>query len=150
MEFVLLGCMQIGAIAVPMYPTISENNDQFIFSDASIKFAFVGDVVIYNKVLPLKGRVISLVGDIFTFDRIIGARNFEDSLPKQADLDAVDKAKANVSEEDLATIIYTSGTTANPKGVMLTHRNIVSNVERARYPFLAGRNDLTFTALPQL
>ncbi|MFN8323451.1 MAG: long-chain fatty acid--CoA ligase [Chitinophagales bacterium] len=147
-NFVDLGCMQIGAIAVPMYPTISEKDYEFIFTDATIKFAFVGDVVIYNKVLPLKGRIASLV-EIFTFDRIIGAKNFEDSLPKQPDLDAIHQAKATVSEDDLATIIYTSGTTGNPKGVMLTHKNIVSNVQsvKAVTPFSQGEKALSFLPL---
>ena len=143
-----LGCLQIGAVDVPMYPTISEKDYEFIFEDASIKYAFVGDETIYQKVLPLKGKVKSLV-DIFTFDKIAGAKNFEESLPQKFDTAEIEKRKAQVTEDDLATIIYTSGTTGNPKGVMLTHKNIVSNIKSVKEvtPFMQGEKALSFLPL---
>ena len=147
-NFADLGCLQIGAVDVPMYPTISEKDYEFIFNDASIKYAFVGDNVIYQKVLPLMGRVSSLQG-IYTFDKIAGAKNFEESLPQKFDEAEIQKRKAVVSEEDLATIIYTSGTTGNPKGVMLTHKNIVSNIKSVKQvtPFMEGESSLSFLPL---
>lgn len=147
-NFVDLGCLQLGAADVPMYPTISEKDYEFIFNDAGIKYAFVGDEAIYKKVLPLIGRVSSLQG-IYTFDKIEGARNFEESLPKEFDLAEIEKYKAQVNEDDLATIIYTSGTTGNPKGVMLTHKNIVSNIKSVKQvtPFMEGARSLSFLPL---
>jgi len=147
-NFTDLGCLQIGAVDVPMYPTISEKDYEFIFNDATIKYAFVGDETIYKKVKPLVGRVNSLI-DIYTFDKIDGAKNFEESLPKQFDLAEIEKRKAVVTEDDLATIIYTSGTTGNPKGVMLTHKNIVSNIKSVKEvtPFMAGQKSLSFLPL---
>ncbi|MDB5281103.1 MAG: AMP-dependent synthetase and ligase, partial [Bacteroidota bacterium] len=147
-NFVDLGCLQIGAVSVPMYPTISEKDYEFIFNDASIKYAFVGDAGIFEKVLPLKGRVTSLI-DIYSFDKIDGAKNFEESLPTQVDLAGLQKRKDEVVEEDLATIIYTSGTTGNPKGVMLTHRNLVSNIQSVKEvtPFTEGEKSLSFLPL---
>ncbi len=147
-NFVDLGCLQIGAADVPMYPTISEKDYEFIFNDASIKYAFVGDETIYKKVLPLKGKVSSLT-EIFTFDKIAGAKSFRESLPAQVDLAEIAKRKAAVDENDLATIIYTSGTTGNPKGVMLTHKNIVSNIKSVKEvtPFMAGEKSLSFLPL---
>jgi long-chain acyl-CoA synthetase len=147
-NFVDLGCLQIGAQAVPMYPTISEKDYEFIFNDASIKFAFVGDETIYNKVLPLKGRVASFI-DLYSFDKIKGAKNFIESLPTAVDMAAIKKRKDAVTEDDLATIIYTSGTTGNPKGVMLTHKNLVSNIQSVRSinPFTEDEKSLSFLPL---
>lgn len=147
-NFVDLGCLQIGAVDVPMYPTISEKDYEFIFNDASIKYAFVGDETIYNKVMPLMGRVSSLVG-VYTFDKIAGAKNFEESLPKTYNSAEIQKRKDSVNEEDLATIIYTSGTTGNPKGVMLTHKNITSNIHSVKEvtPFMEGVKSLSFLPL---
>lgn len=147
-NFVDLGCQQLGAMAVPMYPTISEKDYEFIFSDAGIKYAFVGDESIYLKVRPLMGRIPSLNG-IYTFDRINGAQNFDTALPGSFDAAEIQKRKDGVSEHDLATIIYTSGTTGNPKGVMLTHKNITSNILSVKEvtPFAEGEKALSFLPL---
>ncbi len=147
-NFVDLGCQQLGAMAVPMYPTISEKDYEFIFNDAGIKYAFVGDESIYLKVRPLMGRISSLKG-IYTFDRINGAQNFDTALPGSFDAAEIQKRKDSVSENDLATIIYTSGTTGNPKGVMLTHRNITSNILSVKEvtPFAEGEKALSFLPL---
>ncbi|MES2620734.1 MAG: long-chain fatty acid--CoA ligase [Bacteroidota bacterium] len=147
-NFVDLGCLQIGAQAVPMYPTISEKDYEFIFNDAHIKYAFVGDDSIYQKVAPLKGRIASFK-DIYTFDKIKGANYLEDSLPKQVDEKEIQKRKDVVKEDDLATVIYTSGTTGNPKGVMLTHKNMASNVNSVKEitPFTHGEKSLSFLPL---
>ncbi len=147
-NFVDLGCLQIGAQAVPMYPTIAEKDYEFIFNDASIKFAFVGDETIYQKVIPLKGRVASFI-DLYSFDKIAGAKHFEESLPTQVDVKEIERRKEIVNEEDLATIIYTSGTTGNPKGVMLTHKNMVSNIQSVKSitPFTPNEKSLSFLPL---
>jgi long-chain acyl-CoA synthetase len=137
-------------VDVPMYPTISEKDYEFIFNDAGIQYAFVGDVEIYGKVKPLMGRVKSLKG-IYTFDEIEGADNFFDALPESdaVDLATIQKHKDGVDDQDLATIIYTSGTTGNPKGVMLTHLNLASNVRsvKAVTPFTSGEKSLSFLPL---
>jgi long-chain acyl-CoA synthetase len=147
-NFVDLGCQQIGAMAVPMYPTISEKDYEFIFNDAGIKYAFVGDEIIYNKVKPLMGRIASLRG-VYSFDKISGADNFHENLPHTIDETEIQVRKDAVRESDLATIIYTSGTTGNPKGVMLTHKNIVSNLLSVREvtPFAEGEKALSFLPL---
>jgi long-chain acyl-CoA synthetase len=149
-NFADLGSMQIGVINVPMYPTIAEKDYEFIFNDAGIKYAFVGDESIYLKVRPLMGKIESLKG-IYTFDKVTGANSFWDALPvptavNRAEIDARSKV---VTEEDLATIIYTSGTTGNPKGVMLTHKNIVSNIKSVKEvtPFSDGEKALSFLPL---
>ncbi len=149
-NFTDLGALQLGVVDVPMYPTISEKDYEFIFNDAGIQYAFVGDAEIYSKVKPLMGRVTSLKG-IYTFDEVDGATNFFDALPETAKLDlaTIQKHKDGVNEQDLATIIYTSGTTGNPKGVMLTHLNLASNVRsvKAVTPFTSGEKSLSFLPL---
>ncbi len=125
-----LGISQIGAISVPVYPTISAEDYVYIFNDAEVKYCFVSDRDLLAKVKTAKPGVPSLQG-IFTFDSIEGAANWQEVLDMGSD-DAnqseVTDLSATINPEDLATIIYTSGTTGKPKGVMLTHLNIVSNV----------------------
>ena len=94
---------------MPMYPSISENDYEYIFKDAGIQYAFVGDESILKKVKPLMGKVPSLKG-IYVFDTIPGASGFSASLPVLSDDDRADirSRKEAVMENDLATIIYTS------------------------------------------
>lgn len=125
-----LGILQIGAVNVPVYPTISEHEYKFIFNDAEIKYAIVSDKNLANKIASIKADVPSLQ-DIFTFDKVEGFKNFSEFLEigNGGDMAEIEKLKASVAPETLATIIYTSGTTGNPKGVMLSHNNIVSNIK---------------------
>ena len=124
-----LGISQIGAITVPVYPTISIEDYVHIFNDAEIKYCFVSDKGLYEKLLQVKEKVFSLV-EIFTFDEVENAKNWLEILHLGNDFSQkeVENRKKGIKEEDLATIIYTSGTTGSPKGVMLTHKNIISNV----------------------
>ncbi|KXK39560.1 MAG: long-chain fatty acid--CoA ligase [Saprospiraceae bacterium] len=149
-NFVDMGTQQIGIINVPMYPTISEDDYAFIFSDADVQYAFVGDEIIYKKVKPLMDRLDSLKG-IYTFDRIIGADHMNDILNgiTDIDIDEIQRRKDAVREDDIVTFIYTSGTTGNPKGVMLTHLNIVSNLNSVLQvlPFQDGEKSLSFLPL---
>lgn len=128
-NFVDLGMMQVGAINVPIYPTISEGEYKFIFNDAGIKVAFVSDAGLHQKLQNIKKEVPTLQ-DIYTFDKVPGAKHWTEffDLGKGGDNTEVEKIKATVKEEDLVTIIYTSGTTGVPKGVMLSHKNVTSNV----------------------
>lgn len=146
-NFTDLGAQQLGVTAVPMYPTISEHDYEYIFNDAGIQYAFVGDKTILNKVQPLLGKSKSLKG-IYIFDKEDGATYFWDALPKNIDEAEIQKVKDTIIEEDLATIIYTSGTTGNPKGVMLTHKNIVSNIEGVRQVVHFGYGEKSLSFLP--
>lgn len=148
-NFTDLGSQQIGIINVPMYPTISEDDYAFIFSDANVRYAFVGDETIYRKVQPLLNRTDSLQG-IFTFDKIEGATWLPEVLDSITHIDhqEIEKRKSKVMPDDVVTFIYTSGTTGNPKGVMLTHNNIVSNLTSVStvLPFREGKS-LSFLPL---
>ncbi|GAB4257094.1 MAG: AMP-dependent synthetase/ligase [Vicingaceae bacterium] len=124
-----LAITQIGAVNVPIYPTITEEDYAYIMNDAGVKMVFVSDKDLLNKVLSIKDKVPTLK-EVFTFDNIDGATHWSDFYNPYLDKDttSIENIKADITEEDLATLIYTSGTTGNPKGVMLSHKNIVSNV----------------------
>ena len=125
-----LGLSQIGVVSVPVYPSISSEDYEFIFNNAEIKYCFVSDEDLLAKVTKIKNNVASLQG-VFTFDNISGAANWKEILDLGEDdstqMEVEDLSKG-ISADSIATLIYTSGTTGRPKGVILTHENIVSNV----------------------
>ncbi|MCH6233857.1 AMP-dependent synthetase/ligase [Cognataquiflexum rubidum] len=126
-NFIDLALQQIGAISVPMYPTISADDYNYIFHHAEVKKVFVGSQEIFEKAVEgSKDMDVQIV----SFDKIKGCENWEDFMARGeggnlADLEAMKEA---VKYSDLFTIIYTSGTTGRPKGVMLTHSNVISNL----------------------
>jgi long-chain acyl-CoA synthetase len=127
--FVDFGIQQIGATSVPLYPTITVEDYRYILNDAEVKVIFVADGSLYSKVVAATEGMADLK-EIYTFDEIKGARNWKEVLEmgQGEDVQQLEALKAAVKPEDVLTIIYTSGTTGNPKGVMLTHHNLVSNV----------------------
>ena len=127
--FVDFGIQQIGAISVPLYPTITVEDYRYILNDAEVKAIFVADASLYNRVVAATEGMPGLL-EIYTFDEVKGARYWKEMLElgKGDDVQRLEPLKAAVKPEDVLTIIYTSGTTGNPKGVMLTHHNLVSNV----------------------
>lgn len=137
-----LGISQIGAVSVPVYPSISAEDYDYIFNNAEVQYCFVSDKELLDKVVKIKGNVSSLKG-VFTFDEIDGAPNWQEVLDlgnDEATQNEVEDLSNSINSEDLATIIYTSGTTGKPKGVMLSHLNIVSNViaSNSRIPRVKG------------
>src|SRR5690606_8970853 len=147
-----IGLQQIGCISVPVYPTISPKDFQYIFNDSEVKLAFVSDAALFEKISSVKENIPSLVS-VFTFDKVDGAANWNEVLDMGVD-DAtqheVEAVKQQVKSEDLVTIIYTSGTTGNPKGVMLSHGNIVSNVlsSNPRVPKFPSEKPKALSFLP--
>lgn len=144
------GIGQIGGINVPLYPTISENDYEYILNHAEAKLCIVSDAKLYAKVKNLIGKVPSLK-DVYTFDQIEGAKNYEEimKLGEGGDVAQITAISDTIDPNSLATLIYTSGTTGVPKGVMLSHNNIVSNVltVRAELPVVAGQVSLSFLPL---
>jgi long-chain acyl-CoA synthetase len=124
-----IAIQQIGAIVVPLYPTISESDYNYILNDASIKACIVSSEELATKIKHIESTVPSLKY-LFTFDKVAGFEHWSSILQTEENSseEAVNKLMQSVKSDDLATIIYTSGTTGNPKGVMLSHANIISTV----------------------
>jgi long-chain acyl-CoA synthetase len=147
--FADLGIQQTGAVVVPMYPTITEEDYRYIFNDAEVKIIFVSDRALYNKVMAATANIPG-IQEVFVFDEVPGAKCWTELLllAEGEDPQKLEAIKAEISPEDLLTIIYTSGTTGNPKGVMLTHNNIVSNVKSVSRYVPVNNNHRALSFLP--
>lgn len=144
-----IAVQQAGAVLVPLYPNISENDYRFILNDAEVKICVVGNEELANKMKNVQGDVPSLQ-HLMTFDEVSGFTNWSviDKAAESTDESVVKERMAAVKYEDLVTIIYTSGTTGQPKGVMLSHKNILSNVEACLDPIPADNSSKVLTFLP--
>jgi len=124
--------MQIGAVSIPIYPTISQDDYRHILNHAEMKMIFIEGKELRNKLKPILPEVKTLK-EIYTFVDQGGEFNYLEQLielgKKHPQPDKLVQLKAAVQPTDMATIIYTSGTTGNPKGVMLSHNNILSNIK---------------------
>jgi|TARA_R100000479_G_scaffold33554_3_gene14117 long-chain acyl-CoA synthetase len=139
-----IGIMQTGAQDVPIYPTISENEYEYVLNHSESKYVFVSCKEVFDKVNKIKNNIPSLK-EVYCFDKIDGCNNWEEVLEKGKDdsnQDEVEKRKDAINEDDLATLIYTSGTTGRPKGVMLSHKNIATNAiySSERLPIVLGKS----------
>lgn len=143
-----LAILQIGAINVPVYPTISDDDYAFIFNDSEVKLVFVSDSELLAKARKAKEKSPS-VQEIYTFEKIADAKFWRELHRENADLDKIQSLRENVKAEDLATLIYTSGTTGTPKGVMLSHKNVASNAiaSKKRLPVNADAKGVSFLPL---
>lgn len=139
-----LACQYLGVISVPLYPTISPVEYEYILEEAEVKMVFLGGEDLYDKVVKAQSNVPSLK-HIYAFDKEDGRPHWE-SIFSNTNFDQINASKAEIKTDDLVTIIYTSGTTGNPKGVMLTHRNILSvvNDTQEALPLKSGQKALSF------
>lgn len=125
-----MGILQIGAVHVPIYPTISKADYIYILNHAEVKYVFVSGEDMYRKIKHIVPEIPTIQG-VFTFKKKV------DDVQRLVDLIEIGKQKPQaellqqlkngILPHDLATLIYTSGTTGNPKGVMLSHDNLISN-----------------------
>ncbi|MFS4415283.1 AMP-dependent synthetase/ligase [Maribacter sp. 2307ULW6-5] len=143
-----IGILQVGAQNVPIYPTISEDDYEYVLNHSGATHCFVSCSEVLEKVLSI-GEKLKHIKDVFSFDELDNCKHWSTVLEKGADegnQHEVEDRKNAVKPGDLATLIYTSGTTGKPKGVMLSHHNIVSNVisSKLRVPFEAGATALSF------
>ncbi|MBJ7881141.1 AMP-dependent synthetase/ligase [Gelidibacter salicanalis] len=138
-----IGILQIGAQNTPIYPTISEQDYEYILNHSESVICFVSDEEVLAKVNAIKAN--TKLKAIYTFDAITGEKNWNEILElgkDESNQQEVEARMAAVKPNDLATLIYTSGTTGKPKGVMLSHDNLVSNVlaSQKRVPFENGKS----------
>lgn len=119
----------VGAVLVPIYPTITIEDYDFIFRDSGSKIVFAENQDLFDKA-STASKSNELIQGIYTFDEVAGAKHWKEvqALGIGKDAAVLNTYKEKVQPDDLLTLIYTSGTTGKPKGVMLTHKNIISNV----------------------
>jgi len=120
-----------GFVHVPIYPTIGDEEYKYIFNHAEPQLVIVSDVSLYKRIKVLSESASS-IQDIYTFNDIEGAKSWKEIAKlgeenKEKYLEELEARKAEIHEDDLLTLLYTSGTTGMPKGVMLTHKNLASN-----------------------
>lgn len=145
------GCQQANIVTVPIFPTISNNDLQFILNHAEVKLIFISDKSIYAKLAAIE-KEIPNVKHVISFDKVDGIMSFEEFISLGKKNEAPDKLttiKQSIKPADLLTILYTSGTTGVPKGVMISHHNLVSNVLACQgfAPFQSSWRALSFLPL---
>ena len=151
-NFTDFGISQIGAVSVPIYPTISSEEYTYILGHAEPKILFISDKNLYEKIRAIADQT-PVISDIYTFDKVSGAKHFSDFITVGKEMasrheEELVKAKAAVLPSDMFTIIYTSGTTGFPKGVMLKHSNLVSNFMETSLIHPLGPEAKTLSFLP--
>jgi len=149
-NFVDFAVQQIKAVSVPMYPNITVDLYNYIFQDAGVKAVFVEGKDLADKVTEAIADLDPMLG-IYTFDKLPDYDHWEKvkELGKDRSLEEIEPLKSTIKPTDLFTLIYTSGTTGKPKGVMLSHENLVSNVSSCvpLLPVDAGGKVLSFLPL---
>ncbi len=151
-------CLASGVVDVPIYATLTPGQVAYILNDAGAKLVFVADGAQMEKVLEIRDRLPAL-GQVVVFDPppgdlpagVVSWTGFLASgveAGADRDPDAFREEALSARPSDLATILYTSGTTGDPKGVMLTHRNLSSNVLAASRVLPIDERDVTLSFLP--
>jgi len=149
-NFFDLAIAQVGAVHVPIYPTISIEEYEYILEHCDAKVVIVGDKKLYEKIGPLVNKNENLK-EVFSFEPVEGVKHWKElaelgeNFENKSSLDAL---KKSIQPDDLATIIYTSGTTGIPKGVMLSHRNLVSNFVAHSHNHQLGKESRALSFLP--
>ena len=144
--------LQIGAVDVPIYPTMTEDDYEYIFNHSESIYCFVSNDELYDKVTNVLDKCKDMK-KVYSFEKYEGRNHWSEVLALGESMDRQEEMEqfmASVKPEDLATIIYTSGTTGLPKGVMLSHANISTTVIAAtpRIPGLPRGQAKTLSFLP--
>ena len=140
-----IGILQTGAQDVPIYPTITEQDYEYVLNHSESKYVFVSCKEVLDKINKIKANVPTLLG-VYSFEDIDGCDSWQEVITLGNDnqdlQQEVQKRMDAVQEDDLATLIYTSGTTGRPKGVMLSHKNIACNAKhsKGRLPIEMGKS----------
>ena len=141
-NFMDIGILQTGAQSIPIYPTISSDEYEYVLGHSESKYCFVSDEEVLKKVRDIQKN--TKLKEVYSFDRIDGCKHYSELFDLGADTSnqkELEQRMKDVRPNDLATIIYTSGTTGKPKGVMLSHNNVVSNTldSYCRLPMIKGK-----------
>jgi len=151
-NFADLGMAMAGIVHVPIYPTISESDYKYILKHSEVKAIIVSSQNILKKIKPVADK-IKKIKSIYSFNRIKGIDNWikilEEGKRKEDKFkDRLEEIKSSIKPEDLVTLIYTSGTTGSQKGVMLSHKNLVSNFISTSKAHKLGKDYRALSFLP--
>ncbi len=149
-NFVDMGILQIGAVHVPIYPTISESDYKYILAHSEVKYVFISGKEIMRKIEHILPEIPAIQG-VYSFKALEGTSHLDDLIElgqSNPETEKVEAIKAGVTPGHLATLIYTSGTTGFPKGVMLSHKNLLSNVMGVKHIFPLDENCIGLSYLP--
>ena len=133
-NFCDFGCQQANIVTVPVYPTISNDDLKYIINHAEVAAIFISDKNILAKLVQLE-KEIPTVKHIISFNELEGIMSFSQFIElgkKNYNEDTIEAIKKSIAPSQLTTILYTSGTTGTPKGVMVSHENIVSNIDACK------------------
>lgn len=142
-NFLDMALHQLGAIHVSIYPTISESDYEYILNHAEVKMVFVSGWDLLRKIQNIIDRIPALKGQVYTFRNLRGYKHLNEVIElgiANPSPQYLEEIKDSITPDDVVTLIYTSGTTGNPKGVMLTHANILNNV-KAVLPIIPIRDN---------
>jgi long-chain acyl-CoA synthetase len=149
-NFIDMGIMQTGAIVIPIYPNINENEYEYILNHCEAEYLFIEDESLYKK-LENVIKTSHHIMDVFSIVEIKNVRHISelyDIGKENPAAEELEKVKSIISANDIATIIYTSGTTGIPKGVILSHSNLVSNFITCAPLTLQDHNSVILSFLP--
>lgn len=147
-NFFDFGAQQIGAVVVPLHASSTFHDLEYILQEAAVKVCVAANLELYEKIAATQPNLLEI--RLFCMEETSNVNEWSAFLqePDEAMLARIQLLKDNITEDALATIIYTSGTTGDPKGVMLSHKNIVSNIKSILPLIPINFRHRTFSFLP--
>jgi len=151
-NFVDMGMSMAGVVHVPVYTSMNEEEYSYIMEHSDAKMVIVSDQKLYDMIRPVFASQ-KKASHLYTFDPIEGAAHWTEVVEKgkgasSETREKLDSIKHEIIPNDLVSIIYTSGTTGRSKGVMLSHKNLVSNFLAAADVFQLNEEDRYLAIIP--